>query len=119
MYSELIKIKDDADDLLICEVSHGIDILIALQVKKWNNIYCFDQISLYGPLLEKFFQTNYNIKPLFFSTSTYAFKIDQLPSKGFIILSNHSKSMRWEDTYPRFLNNNKTIHLIRDGVLEK
>jgi hypothetical protein len=119
MFSVLTQIKDDADDLLICEVSHGMDILIALQVKKWNNIYCFDQVSGYGPLVEKFFQDNYNIKPIFFYTSTYAFKIDEIPSKGFISISNHSTSLRWEDTFPRFLNNEKTIHLIRDGILEK
>lgn len=119
MFSVLTQIKDDADDLLICEVSHGMDILVALQVKKWNNIYCFDQVDLYGPILQKFFQENYNIKPVFFPISTYAFNLNQIQSKGYIVIGNHSTSLKWVETYNKFLNNEKTIHLIRDGILEK
>jgi hypothetical protein len=119
MFQELIKVKNDSNNLLICEVSHGIDILVSLQIKKWDNIYCYDQVNLYGPILQEFFQENYNLKPIFFSTSSYAFNLNQIQSNDYIVISNQCTSLKWPETYIKFLNNEKTIHLIRDGILEK
>lgn len=118
MFNHLIKLQNDADDLLVCEVAHGIDIIIALQVKKWNQIYCYDQVN-YQPSISKFFNSYYNINPIFFLTSSYGFNYDKIQSNGCIVLVNYGALTKEKETYDKFLNNSKTVHFIEDGILKK
>lgn len=41
----LEKIKDKANCLFVGEVGRGLDILIAESIKKWDLIYCYDQVN--------------------------------------------------------------------------
>ncbi len=50
----LEKLKDRADSIFVAEVGRGLDILVANSIKKWKNIYCYDQIDYEKYLKECF-----------------------------------------------------------------
>ena len=42
LLQNLNKVKDLADNILICEVGRGIDLVLADHIKQWSNILCYD-----------------------------------------------------------------------------
>jgi hypothetical protein len=55
MMDELEKVKDLSDILYVCEVGRGVDILLALMIKEWSKIICYDINPHYVDLLPKHF----------------------------------------------------------------
>lgn len=107
MFEFLKEVKDDANELLVCEVGRGLDILIANMVKKWDKIYCYDQNKVYGNYLKSDFN---NIE--FYPEPTVVFDPEVVDNNTIAII-NHS---RLRD-YTKYKNAEKIVHLIADGKL--
>lgn len=111
MYNHLLDIKDDADNILICEVGWGIDVYVATKVKEWTTIRTYDSNNVYGACLSKMFNT-YNINYTFEGCSTKNFKFNEVEG-DWIVIGNHSRNHTPEE----LMSKDKIKHVIWDGNL--
>jgi hypothetical protein len=105
--------KDFSEELFVCEVGRGIDILLASFVKKWNKIICYDN-NLY--MLEKlngYFNNTLPINSFKVNSGDFDFsKID----KKVILLANQC---RLGKICTEAIRDNPNILAIIDGDLLK
>jgi len=110
MYKVLQEVKDDADTIFIGEVGRGLDILICLMVKEWENIICYDHNDIYKQYLDKYFWYDIDFHPM--SSSLFLSDVNVIKEKCIMIM-NHSKVRQFD-----VIEKNKNIvHLIFDGKL--
>jgi hypothetical protein len=100
-----LKLKSNTDSILICEVGRGLDIVIANMVRKWNKIYCYDQVN-YNEYLKYF---GNNIRFFHVTTSGFRNNIQKYLSEDVTMICNHS--------IYKPLKHEKIIHTIIDGEL--
>jgi len=106
----LNKVKDSADNLFICEVGRGLDILVASTVKNWSEIICYDYYD-YEPLLQSFFASE-SITFILSDSEVFDFsKID----KKVILIANCINSISL-DKITNYKNDN-IVHIIWNGEL--
>ena len=55
MLKNLEKYKYFSDNIMVCECGWGIDIILALSIKDWKKIICYDQNPYIIPEVRKFF----------------------------------------------------------------
>lgn len=60
-YNRLQEVKDLSDNLIVCEIGRGIDLLLAVQVKKWNKIVCYDTNQTCGKFIIEYFKKHFNV----------------------------------------------------------
>ena len=99
----LEKIKDKANVLLIGEVGRGLDILVSNMVKKWDMIYCWDQVD-YTESLSVF-------DNIFFIHKSSSAMIHPVMKEKHIFIMNHSIHQ------PSMFLNNNLVHSIIDGEI--
>ena len=61
-YNRLQEVKNLSDNLIVCEIGRGIDLLLAIQVKKWNKIVCYDTNQYCGKFIIDYFKKHFNIE---------------------------------------------------------
>ena len=101
--------KTKVSELLIGKVGRGLDILVALSVKNWNKIYCYDHNGRYEDLLNQFFP-DLNIKFSISSTLNYDHSQCRNP---YVMILNHALIDRIG--LQRFQENPIMIELLIDG----
>jgi hypothetical protein len=76
LFKDLNRIKDKADNLLVCECERGTNILISSFVKSWNKILCYDENKEYINSLERYIRLkcNINVVSQVNATITYDFR---------------------------------------------
>jgi hypothetical protein len=87
---ELKKIKSLPDNLLVCEVGRGIDILLATFVKNWKRIICYDINPVYGELVVDYFKKIMNISVEFYQANSGDIYFN---NKGLITFRCHATDM--------------------------
>ena len=104
----LMDIKEDANEIVVCEVGRGLDILIANMVKKWKRIICYDQVPQYKDYLNRFFEVE------FYKQATWKFLEDngKYIYEPCIMISHGSRFKEWDS-----LKNKNIVHLIENGEL--
>jgi hypothetical protein len=75
-FEALQQVKDSADNLFVCKVGRGLELVLANFVKKWNKVLCYDDNKFYGELLNSYFvnQLRMNIEFTNCSTAKYPFE---------------------------------------------
>lgn len=104
------------NNLLICEVGRGLDILVAIIAKKWNKIYCYDHNGLYESLLRMFFES-YGSKIIFTKISTHGFDVNSDYNETTMVINRTRVGF---DAAIKFFDCPSIIYIIKDGrLLEK
>lgn len=84
--------KNEASVLLIGEVGRGLDILISNSVKKWDKIFCYDQVD-YSEYLKIFDNVEFIQKTTHVYDPTF---IDIQSSFKYIFIINHSIHIKFD-----------------------
>lgn len=111
MFENLSKIKDATNNLLICEVGRGIDIVIANYIKKWDSIICYDSNAKVLEKTQLYFSNQKNI--IFIIKNSAFFEFDKI-DKPTIIIGNDMH------IHPREIlsvENPNIKHIILEGEL--
>ena len=105
------------DSLLVCEVGRGLDILVAIILKQWEKIYCYDGNGLYGKHLEEFFKLyGYQNNLIFTQTPTHNFDVKTI-DKDVVMVINHTRV--GFDAAIKFFECPKIAYIIKDGRLTR
>ncbi len=111
MLEILTQIKNSADNLLLCEVGRGMDILIVNYIKNWSSIICYDSNINVIEKTQLYFSGYKNISFLVKNSSFFEFdKID----KPTILIGNEIH------IHPReilSIQNHNIKHIILNGDL--
>lgn len=116
MVSILRCVKDDADELLVCEVGRGIDILLASMVKKWTNIYCYDSNYHEGGEINLYFKKGLGMPIGFVTSPSSKYKFEDI-SRSTILVANSTRIGKFRAR--KLINNKNIVHIIKNGRLIK
>ncbi|KKM83581.1 hypothetical protein LCGC14_1308000 [marine sediment metagenome] len=107
----------EGDNLLVCEVGRGLDILVAIISRQWNKIHCYDNNGLYGKNLEEFFSPyGYQDKIIFTAIPTHNFDVETI-GEDTMMLINHTRV--GIDAAIKFFECPKITYIIKDGKLTR
>ena len=110
----IARTKCTCDNLFVCEVGRGIDIIMASFVKHWAKVICYDYITPHGHLIEEYFGERMGIKIDFTTVKSEEYPFDTI-DEDVILIANNTK-IPW--TGGNSIQNNKRIlHIIRNGRL--
>jgi hypothetical protein len=113
MFEEMKKAKTLPSNLLVCEVAYGVDIVLAMMIKKWGKIMCYDHNSAYGDFLKSFFVNRHNLNLTFVGTSSSDYRFDEI-QEDTLVISNNTHIAVGEPS--ERIRNNKNLLYLRDGV---
>ncbi len=116
MVSILHCVKDDANELLVCEMGRGIDILLASMVKKWDTIHCYDNNYHDGDEVNLYFKKGLHMPINFVTDRSSLYKFADI-YKPTILVANSTRigKIRAKE----LLANQNIIHIINNGRLIK
>lgn len=109
----LEKVKDLADTLYVCEVGRGLDILVALSVKSWKRIICYDTNQYYLDMINAHFPGQ-PIEPFLANSGNMDFK--KIEDQVILIADNHRIG---EEGIKDILDNPNIKSAIIEGELRK
>lgn len=114
MLRRLKEMSKLVDNLLVCEVGYGVDLVLAMMVKKWNKILCYDSNPYLKDFLEGFFVSKHSLNLDFVATSSGAYRFDEIEDITLVISNTtHISIGEWSER----IRNNKNLVYLRDGVL--
>jgi len=114
MLDALKGIKDSADNILVCEVGRGIDILLPLMIKEWNKIYCYDSNALMGERVIAYFKQRLNKNIEFIQANSGKYSFDKIEEK-MILIANTTKIRKEQGL--KIMNNSNIVYAINDGKI--
>jgi len=117
MFRKLKEMKDLADNLVVCEVGYGVDIVLSMMVKDWNEIRCYDMNGGLEILINEFFVQKYGLNVKFERSNSNHFRFDEIENPTIVISNNtHISVGEWSDR----IRNNENLIYLRDGeVLDR
>ena len=104
------------DNLLVCEVGYGIDIVVAMMAKDWKEIRCYDRCGGFKEGLLNFFTKRYGLNIKFERSISTMFRFDEIKNDT-VVISNTTHIYIDEES-ERIRKNEKLIYL-RDGSILK
>lgn len=114
MFKKLKEIKDLADNLLVCESGYGVDVVVAMMVKDWNEIRCYDNNPGLKDFIDEFFVEKRGVNVKFDYSTSATFRFDEI-KESTIVISNNTHISVGEHS-ERIRNNEKLIYM-RDGTV--
>ena len=69
-YDAMQTVKDLSDTLIVAEMGRGIDLLLALLVKKWKQVIVYDKNIYYGDLVVGYFKNHYGVDITYVGANT-------------------------------------------------
>jgi len=87
-FKVLQEIKSLSDYLVVCEVGYGTDIIVAIMIKEWKEIYCYDNPYMEKGLID-FFVKKKGVNLIFKQSPSTIFDFAGI-DKRTIVLANHT-----------------------------
>jgi len=112
MFKRLKEIEKLVDNLLVCEIGYGVDLILAMMIKKWGMILSYDQNKYFKEFLYGFFVEKKGLDLTFEVQSSSAYKFDEINEPTLVISNNTHIGIG--DPSNRIRNNENLIYL-RDG----
>jgi len=104
------------DNLLVCEVGYGIEIVLAMMIKEWKEIKCYDQCGGFKAGLINFFVKQHGLNLVFEQTISAHFSFDEIEESTMII--SNGTHIGIGKPSERIRNNKNLIYLRNGMVLE-
>lgn len=82
----LSQVRDLSDNLFVCEVGRGLDVLIALTIKAWGSIRGYDFVDLHAATLTDYFK-GHNLECLHGDSTTFDFST--ISERTILIANEH------------------------------
>lgn len=106
-----LRLNPQFEVLLAGEALRGLDILLALGIKKdWKRIYCYDKNQVYRKLIADFFQDE---RIVFFEIESCKFKLDELKEDNILMVLSGAMP----HALHHFIDCPKIKMIIKEGVL--
>ncbi len=113
MHKHLCEVANMSDNLLICEIGRGLDLIVALTVKNWKLIQCYDGVDLNRkPLMGYFSRHNLDYSH---ADSRY-FDFSAVGDRTIVIANQHNIPL---EGIEEVRNNNRIVCAIVDGEILK
>jgi len=112
MFEALKEVKDSTDNLLICEVGRGLELVFANHIKKWKTIYCYDYNPLYKDLLNMYFVEKLGMNIVFNNCKTAKFPFEDI-EENVILVASHVQMRK--DVAEKILMNDCIVKVILNG----
>lgn len=106
-----------SDNLLICEIGYGMDLVIAMMVKEWNKVLSYDHNPYMEKGLVEFFVERHGVNLEFKCSPSNYYRFDEI-NEPTIVLSNYCHVS--VDVQAENIKNNDNLIYVRDGeVIDK
>jgi len=109
--------KEFPDNLLVCEVGYGVDVVVAMIAREWKEIRCYDRSGAFEKGLLEFFVEQHGLTLIFETSISAHFRFDEI-KKNTVVVSNETHIGVGEPS-ERIRNNEKLIYLRNGEVLDK